>query len=216
MSTTHPADQTGRAPAALRSRRPGWRNPRLVLGVLLVAGCVLAGARLLAAAEQTTAVWAVAETLPVGAEVRTEDLEPREVRFPDAATAAAYLAAREPVAAGSRLLHEVRAGELLPAAAVTSAEVEPRVEVPLAVAPEDLPATVRQGSLVDVWVGRESSAERVLESVEVVAVPSAEDGLAPTPTRQVILGVPEDVAGTALPQALGGSGEGRVVVTRVG
>ena len=57
-------------PRAPRSRRPGWRNPRLLLGLVLVAGSVVLGARLLAAADDTVGVWAVARDLPAGRSAR--------------------------------------------------------------------------------------------------------------------------------------------------
>ena len=38
--------------------RPGWRDPRLWVGVVLVTGSVVAGARLLAAADDMAPVWA--------------------------------------------------------------------------------------------------------------------------------------------------------------
>ena len=55
MTTTYaprPAADT-EVPRATRSRRPGWRNPRLLIGLALVAGSVLVGARLVAAADDT-------------------------------------------------------------------------------------------------------------------------------------------------------------------
>ena len=39
------------APAATRVARPGWRDPRLWIGLLIVAGSVVLGARLLAAVD---------------------------------------------------------------------------------------------------------------------------------------------------------------------
>ena len=77
----------------MRSRRAGWRNPRLLLGVVLVAGSVLLGARLLAAADDTVGVWALSRDLPAGATVGKGDLERRQIRFPDVDTANGYLAA---------------------------------------------------------------------------------------------------------------------------
>lgn len=223
-----PAAAAGTPPEARRSRRPGWRNPRLVLGLLLVAAAVVAGARVVAAADDTVPVWAAAEALPAGAEVGADDLRRRDVRFPDAATAAAYLSAAEPLPTGSRVDRPVAAGDLLPRSAVAAAPEAALVEVPLAVGTDDLPATVRQGSVVDVWVvpdpaagaerpagSAEGEAVRVLEGVEVVAVPGVSDGLAPSSTRQVILGVPEDRSDELAP-ALGALATGRVVVARIG
>lgn len=90
-------------------------------------------------------------------------------------------------------------------------------------AADDLPATVRQGSKVDVWVtpkvsaveGAKPVAVRVLEDVTVVAVPSPAERLAPQTTRQVIAGVPEEKA-ASLGAAFGSMADGRVVIARHG
>ena len=86
------------APRAQRSRRPGWRNPRLLLGLLLVAASVVVGARLMAAADDTVGVWAVARDLPAGATLDDGDVQRRQVRFPDEETADGYLAADDDAA----------------------------------------------------------------------------------------------------------------------
>lgn len=219
------------APAVTRSRRPGWRNPRLLLGLLLVAASVVGGARVLAGADDTVAVWTSTRDLPDGATLAEADLGRERIRFPDQEAADGYLSADEPAPVGAVLDRRVGAGELLPRAAVAPREQAELVELPLGVASDDLPATVRQGSVVDVWVapatpggtggttgsGDEPAPEarRVLEDVTVVAVPGTQDSLAPETTRQVILGVPtersDDVA-----TALGALADGRVVVTRKG
>lgn len=214
------------APDATRSRRPGWRNPRLLLGLVLVAGSVVLGARVVAAADDTVPVWVAARDLPTGALIETASLERRDVRFPDAETAAAYLSAEQALPEGSRVDRPVDAGDLVPRGAVAEAPEEPLVEVPLSVATDDLPQTVRQGSVIDVWVtpdptsgtvrpGREGRAQRVLAEVEVVAVPGTSETLAPAQTRQVILGVPADRT-DELASALGLLADGRVVVARTG
>ena len=90
-------------------------------------------------------------------------------------------------------------------------------------ASDDLPATVRQGSHVDVWVtpkvsavaGARPTAAKVLDDVVVVAVPGVSDRLAPQTTRQVIVGVPEQRASQIGP-ALGATSDGHVVVARHG
>ena len=82
------------APRATRSRPPGWRNPRLLLGIVLLAASVLVGARLMAAADDTVGVWVVARDLPAGATLADGDVERRQIRFPDGGTADRYLSAR--------------------------------------------------------------------------------------------------------------------------
>lgn len=221
--TTRREAPTTAAPRATRSRRPGWRNPRLLLGLLLVAGSVTLGARLLAAADDTVGVWSVARDLPAGATVTAAELEQRQVRFPDSATADRYLSTRDPLPDGLVLNRPVARGELAPRAAFAAGASADLVEVPISVADDDLPATVRQGSVVDVWVSPDVAtvgagkvtATKVLTDVTVVAVPRAADSLAPQATRQVIVGVPADRAGT-LGAALGGISDGRVVIARKG
>lgn len=223
MTTTTTARPDAGVPRAVRSRRPGWRNPRLVLGLVLVAGSVALGARLLAAADDTVGVWAVARDLPAGAALDDVDLERRQVRFPDEETADGYLAARDELPAGATLNRPVSAGELLPRSAFAKAAGTDLVEVPISVVSDDLPATVRQGSVVDVWVAPKVAAAGqaqvkavpVLTDVVVVAVPRTSDSLAPQTTRQVIVGVPA-TRSDDLGAALGGMSEGRVVIARKG
>ncbi len=210
------------APAARRSGRPGWRNPRLVLGLLLVAASVLLGAWALSASDDSVGVWVAARDLPAGATLTRADLEVRRLRFPDGETADRYLAAGA-APTGTRLARDLAAGELVPRAALARGTGPDLVEVPVSVAVEDLPATVRQGSHVDVWVSPEVAAtdaarikaRRVLADVVVVGVPRGGDGLAPEVTRQVIVGVPRGRAGE-LGGALGAMSDGRVVIARVG
>jgi hypothetical protein len=222
MTLTAHRTETG-APRATRSRRPGWRNPRLVLGLLLVASSVVVGARLMAAADDTVGVWVVSRDLPTGATLGNGDVERRQLRFPDEATADRYLAASDELPEAATLNRPVSAGELLPRTAIAAEAERDLVEVPISVASDDLPATVRQGSVVDIWVapkvsavaGQKVKAVPVLTDVVVVAVPRVSDSLAPQSTRQVIVGVPADRSGD-LGAALGGMSDGRVVVARKG
>ena len=53
-------------PTPRRVRPPRWLDLRLVLGVLLVLGSVLLGARVVGAADATVPVWAAAGDLAAG------------------------------------------------------------------------------------------------------------------------------------------------------
>ena len=70
-------------PPALRGHRSGWRDPRLWIGVVLVAASVVVGARVLAAADDTVQVWAAAADLGAGQRVDADDLVAQRVRFAD-------------------------------------------------------------------------------------------------------------------------------------
>jgi hypothetical protein len=201
-------------PPARRAGRPGWRDPRLLLGIVIVAASVVAGSVLLGSGEDATAVWAVRKDLPAGARLTADVLQTRPVHFADPGDLAGYLTGATP--AGRVLSRPVGAGELVPRGAVDGA-VRHLLEVPLRVDPGDVPATVREGSRVDVWVApREATADerprarRVLTDVPVVRLPPSSTSLAPETTRQVIVAVPP---GTPLEEALGATSAGRVVLT---
>ena len=68
------------------------------IGIAIVAVSVVAGIRLVGAADDSVSVWAVTEDLGAGAVVEREQLEARSVRFADAADAGRYLAHRRAAA----------------------------------------------------------------------------------------------------------------------
>jgi hypothetical protein len=207
-------------PPATRAQAPGWRDPRLIAGVVIVAVCVLLGARVLAGADDTVAVWTLRHDVPAGTTVDRDDLVVARVHFAGDG-ADRYLAAATAPEPGSTAARDLGAGELLPRAALTTQDRVGLVEVPLSVAPDDLPASVRQGATVDVWVTPKVAASGddrprarlALDDVLVVAVPAAHDSLAPRTTQQVIVGVDEEHAAD-LADALGQLADGRVVLTR--
>lgn len=184
--TPHPAPAT-------RATRPGWRDPRLWIGVALVAVSVVAGAQLLAAADDSVPVWSTTTDLAAGAAVTAGDLEARQVRFVDAADLDRYVAADQPLPADARLVRSVGEGELLPAAALGAAEDTGILQLPIE--PALLPDSVGAGSVVSVYV-RDTTrcrecAGAALDGVTVVAAPSADDL---TGARQIVLAVEREDA----------------------
>ena len=201
MATTL-GDATDSATPAQRVRRPGWRDPRLWIGVVLVAGSVVAGARLLAAADDTVQVWAAATDLGAGARLSEEDLVAVRVRFADEDTQAGYYTVDDELPADLQLVHGVGAGELVPRTAVGSAADSGLVEVPIAVEPEQVPSSVEAGSVVDVYVvaapdpeaevtAPEPAGGPALAAVTVVDAPAPEESFGTTGRRQLVLAVPE-------------------------
>jgi hypothetical protein len=187
--------------------------------VVIVAVCVLLGARVLAAADDTVAVWSLRHDVPAGTTVDPDDLTVTRVHF-SGSGGERYVAATSSAPIGTAT-HDLTQGELLPQSALARDDQARLVEVPLSVAPDDLPASVRQGGVVDVWVTPkvpDPGAERVrarlaLDDVVVVAVPAAGDSLAPRTTQQVIVGV-DEASATDLGDALGELADGRIVLTR--
>ena len=211
------------SPPARRSTRPGWRDPRLAVGVLLLCGSVLLGARVLASADDTVAVWGTRTSLVRGQAVSADDLVPVQVRFAEPEAADRYVPAADVLPDGSSLARDVGAGELLPREALTQDRAERLVEVPLSVEATGIPSSVRVGSHVDVWVapadgGRPAAgteAVRVLRDVAVLA-----DGSSTAATtgfggelRPVVVGVAPSDQGQ-LSRVLADLTNGTVVLVR--
>lgn len=218
-----PRPQTGGVapvPAATRAARPGWRDPRLWVGVLIVAVSVVAGARLLASADDTVAVWAVAGDAGPGAQLGPDDLVAHRVRFADAGDLERYLTLDEELPADLRLVRGVTAGELLPRAALGAADDEgDTVELPVAVDAELVPPSVRAGSVVDVYLlGRRNrdAGGPVLSAATVVDAPGIETTFgSATGRRQLVLAVSASDA-TAFLDALGRTESPVLTVVRRG
>ena len=124
-------------PAARRVTSPGWRDPRLWLGLAIVAASVLVGGLVLGTSDDTVPVWAAADPLGAGHVLTADDLAVRRVRFDDANAFALYFRADEQLPADLRLSRDVGAGELVPRAAVGPAAAGDLRQVPVSVPPDD-------------------------------------------------------------------------------
>lgn len=209
------------SPPASRVTTSRWRDPRLAVGLAVVAACTVLGSRLLASADDMVGVWAARGPVVEGQRLSAADLVRRQVRFEEQRDADRYLAATDALPAGAVAGRDVGAGELLPRAAVDEAGGS-LTEVPLALDSDAVPATLRVGSTVDVWVsstGRPAGprapgarARLVLDDVAVLAAPQTGSSLGPTATRQVIVGVPASGV-RRLPTDLAALGSGEVLLT---
>ncbi len=203
-------------PAASRSSSPGWRDPRLWVGVVLVTGSVVLGARILSGADDMTAVWSASSDLVAGQTLSADDLTATRLRFDDAADEQRYLPVDARLPAALTLDRPLAAGELVPAGALGEAAEDGTVAVSIAVAAEHVPTGLVRGSRVDVWVigedrRRRASAELVLGDVLVLDAPVVADSFASATSRQLVLAVPQDEE-ASLGLMLAASGDDRVRV----
>jgi len=208
---------------AARLRRPRWTDPRLLVGLVLVAVATVTGARVLAGADDTEPVWAVAAPVRAGDPISSADLVATPTRIGGGAGAGAsvYLSAGSAPPAGV-FTRDLAAGELVPAAGV-GADVSGRgVELPLSVDLGNAPADLAPGDLVDVWAvppeataaaEAPSRAAQVLSAVEVVTVAQPGGTLAGS-AQQVLLRVVSSPDELGKPLARLSSGS--VVLVRVG
>ncbi|MBO1750898.1 hypothetical protein J4G33_03690 [Actinotalea sp. BY-33] len=152
-------------PSAVRLRRPGWRDPRLLVGLVLVALSVALGSWLVATAGRTVPVLVARDALVPGSTVQTEDLDVRQVRLPE--DGALYLAPGDELPSGLTVVRTVGAGELVPWTAL-STDVDLGLR-PLAVRPaRAVSEQVAVGSVVELWhVPEDGAPQRVADSLTV-------------------------------------------------
>jgi hypothetical protein len=196
--------------APRRVRPPRWLDLRLVLGVLLVLGSVLLGARVVATADATVPVWSAAGDLAAGTVLTAGDLVAVDVRLDD--VAGAYLATSTRPE-GRTLARAVRDGELLPRTALE--EPAALVQLALPVQAGFVPPGLDRGQVVDVYAvadpaagataAGDGSVTPVVAAAPVQAISGRTEGVLSTATTtvQVVVSVPADRAPAVL-GAIGG------------
>lgn len=168
------------APVAARLRRPGWRDPRLLAGIAMVAASVLLGSWVVRTAQSTVPVYMSRAALVPGDRLEVDQLAVVDVRL-GTVDIDHYLRADQPV--DGVVVRVVGRGELVPASAIgDAADLDLRpVSVTLQRAPSQ---DVTEGARVDLWFtpapptgeGDDPKEPHQLASGLVVAEVSTEDG----------------------------------------
>ncbi len=154
MSATKTAAVTGAripaSPAGARAVRRRWRDPRLVVGVLLVCASVVGMTWVITASDDSVAVWAVADDVPEGSPISLDVLTEVQVRLADPDP---YLLASSAVPRDAVAARDFAAGELVTTVGLRSAD-SPDVArvVTLPVLRHQMPADLAAGDRVDVYV----------------------------------------------------------------
>lgn len=211
----HPVRPAQRAPAP-RLGRPSWRDPRLLIGLLVVllsAGGVL---WLVSAQDRTTAVWAADRPLSTGQTLSAEELRTVHVRLDDAADH--YLSAQADPPARAQLTRMVGEGELIPKTALETADGTGRQAITVEAA-HDLASAVQPGRLVDVWAatglspaGDETEIAVLAQGAEVTDIRESPSSFGSVGVQTVELLIdPEEVS--ELLSALGSGGAITVLPT---
>jgi hypothetical protein len=151
MSPSPPKEvsmSTIRGPIAGRLKRPGWTDPRLLIGVLLIAVSVTATATIVSRADRTEPYLVARGTLTPGTVLSESTVVVAHVRVGDG-----YVL-EDDAPWGSIVTRVVKPGELIP----ESALAEPGVydSRPVAVSSAlPLAEGIEPGAIVDVWLTRE-------------------------------------------------------------
>lgn len=162
--------------AAERLRRPGWKDPRLLAGVLIVLLSVAGVTALVSSQGRTVPVYAADRAMAVGEQLREDDLRIVEVRIDEVSDQ--YLSAEQTPEADLQFVAVVDEGELIPQRAVGVSDPLGRQAVTLEVE-HALAQGVEPGRAVDLWAVRQgtvaeqeeaSRAEQLVAAAEVSAV----------------------------------------------
>lgn len=152
-----------------RLRKPTWKDPRLIAGVLLVVLSVVGIVMLVRSLDRSEGYWAASQDLVPGRELTQEQFTVVQAQLGDSAER--YLSASQPAPVGSVLQGTIRRGELVPTNGV--ADVDPEGRQPVAISLRDpLPAGVARGDRVDLWIA-EAEQNQVFGTPTLVA-PGAE------------------------------------------
>jgi len=186
------------SPRAARLAVPRWLDARLVLGVLLVALSIVAGARVFTAADNLTAVYVAAHNLVPGEHVGADDLAVDRVRL--RGTGGLYIAASATPPVGYVVTRPVGAHELVPVAALATGAAAPRTRlVTVPVQPGHLSEDLARGSVVDVYLTPKTGAGEtaadpvlVLAGVPVEARSGGTRTFSASSAFSVVLSVPLD------------------------
>lgn len=193
----------GAGAQAERVRLRPWTDPRLLLGVLLVLGATVLGARAFAAADDTVAYWTTSHDVRAGHRLTRDDLVPIDVRLTPGA-GDLYVAAADTL---PDEIDQLQWAQDLPAGALVARhDLEARAtassrQLPVAVAVGSMPRDLRRGDHVEVWVGaapgddQPEPARRVLEDVTVLRAGAGDRAIEGAGTRSVLLQVPPDALG---------------------
>lgn len=158
--------------------RPFWSDVRFLLGIVLIVASVAGVWVVVAASRQTVPVFAAARTIVPGESVSTADLEIVEVALGRVGEAYATPGSLDEDAVATRTIPE---GELVPNDAVGDARRAATTTVVMRSA-TDVPASVRTGTVVEVWVAPQVErgvfdAPRILVAGATVAATTRDESM---------------------------------------
>lgn len=206
-------------PPARRFRKPSWRDPRLLIGLLLVLTSIAAVVLVISALNRTEPYYVAARDLAVGHRVAAEDVVAVDLRLQDAASH--YISADRQLAPDTLVTQRIPRGELVPASALGTVDELDRspVGIPL---DTPVPAQATAGSHVDVWVAAQKPSGRGYEKPRKL-IPGAEIATIDTSTSALgsssgttvhVLATPAQIA--PLVDALGNSAKVTLVPNPAG
>lgn len=184
-----------------RLRKPSWRDPRLLLGLLLVLLSTAGTISLVAGLDRGVEVYVARKGIPVGERLTADDFDRVTVRLGNAE--AQYVRADEPLPDGMIATAYVGKGQLVPRSSLGAART--LTSKPVAV-PVDgvLPEQLQEGATADLWVAAPDERNGFKEprllvrAGEVVKVVQSQQTFGSNASQVVIVLIPD----AQLPQVL--------------
>lgn len=132
----------------MRLRRPRWKDPRLIVGIVLVVASVLMGALLVSRLAETTPVLVARSPIAPGDAIDPADLVVAEMRLGDQTDL--YAGSVEAIPEGAVATRAVQEGELVPMSVIGQSEDVPLRPVMI---PVDMTVaeSVAPGAMVELW-----------------------------------------------------------------
>lgn len=185
-----------------RLKRPSWKDPRLIVGILLVLTSVAGVISLLAGADRTTEVFAAKNSIAVGERLTAEHVVRTKVRLGD--TEQHYIPASSALPENAVAVQRIGKDQLVPRTSLGTVDALDRKPVAVTVS-EVLPAQAVAGARVDVWVARPdarngfSEPTLLLSGAEIAEVAEGSTALGSSKTT-VLMVLVED---SSMPALLG-------------
>jgi hypothetical protein len=139
----------GTVTGGARLKKPSWKDPRLVVGILLVLASMAGVISLLGAADQTMEAYAAREPIAVGEQLTEDKLHRVKVRLGDLEQR--YLTPETGLTEGLVAVQRIGKDQLVPRDSLGEPDLLDRKPVAVTI-DEVLPGQAVAGSRVDVWV----------------------------------------------------------------
>lgn len=133
------------------ARRPAWRDPRLIVGLALIAVSIILTTSIVSAARGGATVYRATQAILPGDALGSHNIAPTRLDVDTSVYATA-----DALAPGATVSEEVAAGEILRVSSIadTSAATARRLVITVS---DSLPASVQAGDQLDLWSVQQSS-----------------------------------------------------------
>lgn len=175
---------------AARLKRPSWRDPRLLMGILLVLVSVAGVVFLVNSADRTTEVYAARDGIGVGEALTAENVVRAKVRLGE--TEQHYIPVESGLPEGMVAVQRIAKDQLVPRASLGEVDQLDRKPVALTI-DETLPSQAVEGARVDVWVAQPdakngySEPKLLLSGAEIAEVTAGSTALGSTKTTVLMV-----------------------------